>query len=165
MVDELDIDSGLAAAGNAVEQGAAGAAQHLTDTIVGGLLLLVQLRRQRRFHRCAVHQAIALLAGEGHQPFALHSTQGAQLDSGEIADVLHRRQRILVQKGGSCLLLLGAGADAFLRLHIGYRQLRHQLGLIPHAPRNAGLQGQHLPFHQLPQGSGRRGGAHGLVQL
>ena len=165
VVDELDIDGGLAAAGDAVEQGAAGAAQHLTDAVIGGLLLLVQLRRQGRLYRCAVHQAIALLAGQGHNAFGLHGTQGAQLDPSEIADVLHRRHRILVQKGGRRLLLFGTGADDFHSLLQRHGQLRHQLGLIPHASGNAGLQGHDLRFHQLPQDGGRRGGAHGLIQL
>ena len=145
-VDEVDIDSRLSRAGNAVEQGAAGFVLDLKrmKPFVNCPLLLVQGGTGLLFRLIHLRAAKHLPLVNGQDAHLLQLTQGLLFGPGEIGNVLGGGRAYAGEQGDHRFAELRTALGHQL-LRLVRRNCQHGdvLCLVSHAPLGTGLQDQY----------------------
>ena len=158
LLEEPDVYQRLAAAGDAVEQGAGGAlpVQPLHDAVIGRLLLLAE-DDGRAVRRLRLGHPQDLRRSEGDEAALFQAFQCPGGGAGEIADIRGQRAPHGTQQ---FYHLIPHGGAALFQLHGGHGLLgadcqRHLAGpLVGDLPVGGGLNGQEPPPLQLPGHAG-----------
>ena len=160
LVDQFQIDLGFSAAGDAVEQSGGGLVLggQGVEAVKGGLLLVVEHRLGQPLHLLHLHPAVDLPFFQGDDPALDQSAEGGRAGPGEIAQFLGGGFPNGAQQLHHCVLHGGGpppGGGLIQGLLGRNGQGGHLLGLVPHPPLGAGLQGDDpLVPQQLEGGIG-----------